>query len=214
MNDGYKIVYVGGGHSFLLIRYGKNDRRYDEEFPYRLRIDYMNRKWKCSVRGRNINEMRNVIFDLYENRTEVCMHLSHLISDKEGTNEGFIEAMQKRELIRREDATGSLSRLNIRTRSERSSARMTIYGLKNIVSESGRISDGENIRILLDATTGLVSYTKPKKLHAGRRDDEHAIFCGDIDMPITLPELKRMISESITVFQDISNRKLSYVFMD
>ena len=92
----YRTTYIGGSRNFLLIKYADSKK----EFPYMVYIDYEKGEgWHWLVKCRNINQVRHVLYDMYGNSIERCMKLSELINNKEGTSEGFLETMQKREII-------------------------------------------------------------------------------------------------------------------
>lgn len=209
----YRISYIGGKHCFLLIKYDKDSPECDTRYPYLLRIDYKKGfGWNCSIKGRNINEMRHVIYDLYENNTTRCSHICNIISKKEGTYEGFIDTLNKRELISEEAVSTTLAGLRIRTK-QRMQPPMEISGLRQIMTESGALNKGEFMRILLDPKTGIVRYIKPQKFSYIRSTDD-SIYIADIDEPIDMTELKVMISMGIKAFESNRTIKLNYVFKD
>ena len=76
----YRTIYIGGSRNFLLIKYVDSK----EEYLYMVYIDYEKAEgWKWSVKCRNINEVRHVLYDMYGNSIERCMKLSELINNKE-----------------------------------------------------------------------------------------------------------------------------------
>lgn len=82
-------------------------------------IDYKKAEgWRWSVKCRNINQVRHVLYDMYGNHIERCMKLSELINRKEGLSEGLIETMQKREIISDDMVSPFVYGLGVRTKRE------------------------------------------------------------------------------------------------
>lgn len=203
----YRTIYIGGSRNFLLIKYVDSK----EEYLYMVYIDYEKAEgWKWSVKCRNINEVRHVLYDMYGNSIERCMKLSELINNKEGTSEGFIETMQKREIISDDMVSPFVHGLGVRTK-ERLEPPVEIINLEQTADESRQLDGRTYMRILLDWRTGELRTTRALKdpLLFFRED---SIYCGDINEPITVDELKAMVSMGIRTFSAGRIKKMNYVF--
>lgn len=203
----YRTIYIGGSRNFLLIKYADSKK----EYQYMVYIDYEKAEgWKWSVKCRNINEVRHVLYDMYGNSIERCMKLSELINNKEGTSEGFIETMQKREIISDDMVSPYAYGLGVRTK-ERLEPPVEIINLEQTADESRQLDGRTYMRILLDWRTGELRTTRALKepLLFFRED---SIYCGDIDEPITVDELKAMVSMGIRTFSAGRIKKMNYVF--
>lgn len=203
----YRTTYIGGSRNFLLIKYADLKK----EYPYMVYIDYeMGEGWKWSVKCRNINEVRHVLYDMYGNHIERCMKLSELINRKEGTSEGIVETMQKREIISDDMVSPYAYGLGVRTK-ERLEPPTEIINLEQTADESRQLDGSIYMRILLDWRTGELRTTRAQKepLLFFRED---SIYCGDINEPITVDELKAMVSMGIRTFSAGRIKKMNYVF--
>lgn len=207
MNDKeeYRTTYIGGNRDFLLIKDSK------KEYPYMIYVDYEKDKgWKWAVKCRNINQVRHVLYDMYNNSIERCMRLSELINSKEGTSEGFLETTQKREIISDDMVSPYAYGLGVRTK-EGLEPPLEIVNLEQIADESRQLDGSSYIRILLDWRTGELRTTRTQKepLLFFRED---SIYCGDINEPITVDELKAIVSMGIRTFSEGRTKKMNYVF--
>lgn len=203
----YRTTYIGGSRNFLLIKYADLKKKY----PYMVYIDYeMGEGWKWSVKCRNINQVRHVLYDMYSNSIERCMKLSELINNKEGTSEGFLETMQTREIISDDMVSPYAYGLGVRTK-ERLEPLVEIINLEQTADESRQLNGRTYMRILLDWQTGELRTTRAQKepLLFFRED---SIYCGDINEPITVDELKAMVSMGIRTFSAGRIKKMNYVF--
>ena len=207
MNDKeeYRTTYIGGNKNFLLIKDSK------KEYPYMIYIDCEKDKgWKWSVKCRNINQVRHVLYDMYSNSIERCMKLSELINNKEGTSEGFLETMQTREIISDDMVSPYAYGLGVRTK-ERLEPPVGIINLEQTADESRQLDGSSYMRILLDWTTGeLRTIRELKEPLLFFRED--SIYCGDVNEPITVDELKVIVSMGIRTFSAGRTKKMNYVF--
>ena len=200
----YRTTYIGGSRNFLLIKYAVSSKK---AYPYIIYIDYeMGKGWRWSVKCRNINEVRHVLYDMYDNAIERCMKLSELINSKEGTSEGFLETMQKRELISDDMVSPFVHGLGVRTK-ERLEPPLEIVNLEQTADESSHLDGSSYMRILLDWRTGELRTTRAQK-----DPMEDSIYCGDINEPITVDKLKAMVSMGIRTFSAGRIKKMNYVF--
>lgn len=203
----YRTIYIGGSRNFLLIKCADSKK----EYPYMVYIDYKKASgWKWSVKCRNINQVRHVLYDMYGNHIERCMKLSELINKKEGLSEGLIETMQKREIISDDMVSPFVYGLGVRTK-ERIEPPLEIVNLEQTAYESRHLDGSSYMRILLDWRTGELRTTRTQKepLLFFRED---SIYCGDINEPITVDELKAMVSMGIRTFSAGRVKKMNYVF--
>lgn len=209
MNDKeeYRTTYLGGNRNFLLIKYADSKK----EYPYMVYIDCEKDKgWKWSVKCRNINQVRHVLYDMYSNSIERCMKLSELINNKEGTSEGFLETMQTREIISDDMVSPYAYGLGVRTK-ERLEPPVEIINLEQTADESRKLDGSSYMRILLDWTTGeLRTIRELKEPLLFFRED--SIYCGDVNEPITVDELKVIVSMGIRTFSAGRTKKMNYVF--
>lgn len=174
-------------------------------------IDYEKGEgWNWSVKCRNINQVRHVLYDMYGNSIERCMKLSELINSKEGTSEGFLETMQKREIISDDMVSPFVHGLGVRTK-ERLEPPLEIVNLEQTADESRHLDGSSYMRILLDWRTGELRTTRAQKepMLFFRED---SIYCGDINEPITVDELKAIVSMGIRTFSAGRIKKMNYVF--
>lgn len=138
------------------------------------------------------------------------MRLSELINSKEGTSEGFLETTQKREIISDDMVSPYAYGLGVRTK-EGLEPPLEIVNLEQIADESRQLDGSSYIRILLDWRTGELRTTRTQKepLLFFRED---SIYCGDINEPITVDELKAIVSMGIRTFSEGRTKKMNYVF--
>ena len=209
MNDKeeYRTTYIGGNRNFLLIKYADSKK----EYPYIVYIDYeMGKGWKWSVKCRNINQIRHVLYDMYGNSIERCMKFSELINSKEGTSEGFLETMQRREIISDDMVLPYAYGLGVRTK-ERLEPPVEIINLEQTADESRQLDGSRYMRIVLDWRTGeLRTIRELKEPLLFFRED--SIYCGDVNEPITVDELKAMVSMGIKTFSAGRTKKMNYAF--
>lgn len=203
----YRTIYIGGSRNFLLIKYADSKK----EYPYMVYIDYKKAEgWKWFVKCRNINQVRHVLYDMYGNHIERCMKLSELINKKEGLSEGLIETMQKREIISDDMVSPFVYGLGVRTK-ERIEPPVAIVNLEQTAYESRQLDGSCYMRILLDWRTGELRTARAHNdpLLFFRED---SIYCGDINEPITVDELKAIVSMGIRTFSAGRIKKMNYVF--
>lgn len=138
------------------------------------------------------------------------MKLSELINRQEGTSEGIVETMQKREIISDDMVSPFVYGLGVRTK-ERLEPPVEIINLEQTADESRQLDGRTYMRILLDWRTGELRTTRALKdpLLFFRED---SIYCGDINEPITVDELKAMVSMGIRTFSAGRIKKMNYVF--
>lgn len=203
----YRTIYIGGSRNFLLIKYADSKK----EYPYMVYIDYKKAEgWRWFVKCRNINQVRHVLYDMYGNHIERCMKLSELINRKEGLSEGLIETMQKREIISDDMVSPFVYGLGVRTK-ERTEPPVAIVNLEQTAYESRQLDGSCYMRILLDWRTGELRTARAHNdpLLFFRED---SIYCGDINEPITVDELKAIVSMGIRTFSAGRIKKMNYVF--
>lgn len=203
----YRTIYIGGSRNFLLIKYADSKK----EYPYMVYIDCKKAEgWRWSVKCRNINQVRHVLYDMYGNHIERCMKLSELINRKEGLSEGLIETMQKREIISDDMVSPFVYGLGVRTK-ERTEPPVAIVNLEQTAYESRQLDGSCYMRILLDWRTGELRTARAHNdpLLFFRED---SIYCGDINEPITVDELKAIVSMGIRTFSAGRIKKMNYVF--
>lgn len=204
----YRTIYIGGSRNFLLIKYGGSSNK---SYSYMIYIDYEKGEgWNWSVKCRNINQVRHVLYDMYGNSIERCMKLSELINSKEGTSEGFLETMQKREIISDDMVSPFVHGLGVRTK-ERLEPPLEIVNLEQTADESRHLDGSSYMRILLDWRTGELRTTRAQKepMLFFRED---SIYCGDINETITVDELKAIVSMGIRTFSAGRIKKMNYIF--